>query len=72
MTLRRPKFEVAARNQFFPDLISLKRVTRSISRNSPFERLKNMYYWPPVISNLDLLYTFYHTLANNLLLTLMK
>ena len=42
MTFKRPKLEVAARNQFLPDLINLKRVTRSVSRNSPFERLKNM------------------------------
>ena len=32
-----------ARTQFFPDLINLKRVIRSVSRNSPFERLKNMF-----------------------------
>ena len=42
MTFKRPKLEVAARNQFLPDLINLKRVTRSVSRNSPFERLKNI------------------------------
>ena len=42
MTFKRPKLEVAARNQFLPDLINLKRVTRSVSRNSPLERLKNI------------------------------
>ena len=42
ITFRSPKFEVDARNQFLPDLINLNRVTRSVSRNSPFERLKNM------------------------------
>ena len=44
ITFRSPKFEVDARNQFFPDLINLKRVTRSVSRNSPFERLKNIFF----------------------------
>ena len=41
-TLNRPRLEVAARSQFLPDLINLKRVTRSVSRNDPFERLKNI------------------------------
>ena len=41
-TLKRPRLEVAARSQFLPDLINLKRVTRSVSRNDPFERLKNI------------------------------
>ena len=41
-TLKRPKLEVAARSQFFPDLINLNRVTRSVSRNDPLERLKNI------------------------------
>ena len=44
ITLSKPKFEVAARNQFLPDLINLKRVTRSVSRNSPFERLKIIWF----------------------------
>ena len=37
-----PSCETDARTQVFPDLINLKRVIRSVSRNSPFERLKNM------------------------------
>ena len=41
-TRNRPKRETEARTQFFPDLINLKRVIRSVSRKSPFERLKNM------------------------------
>ena len=42
MTRNRPNREIDARTQFFPDLINLKRVIRSVSRKSPFERLKNM------------------------------
>ena len=42
MTRNRPNRETDARTQFFPDLINLKRVIRSVSRKSPFERLKNM------------------------------
>ena len=42
MTRNKPNRETDARTQFFPDLINLKRVIRSVSRNSPFERLKNM------------------------------
>ena len=42
MTRNRPNRETDARTQVFPDLINLKRVIRSVSRNSPFERLKNM------------------------------
>ena len=42
MTRNRPNRETDARTQFFPDLINLNRVIRSVSRNSPFERLKNM------------------------------
>ena len=41
-TRNRPNRETDARTQFFPDLINLKRVIRSVSRKSPFERLKNM------------------------------
>ena len=44
ITLSKPKLEVDARNQFLPDLINLNRVTRSVSRNSPFERLKNILF----------------------------
>ena len=43
-TLNKPKREVEARNQCFPDLINLYRVTRSVSLYSPFWRLKNMFY----------------------------
>ena len=43
-TLNKPKREVEARNQCFPDLINLYRVTRSVSLYSPFWRLKNMIY----------------------------
>ena len=43
---KKPKLEVAARNQCFPDLTSLKRVTRSVSRNFPVFFLKNMPYRP--------------------------
>ena len=43
MTRNKPNRETDARTQFFPDLINLKRVIRSVSRNSPFERLKNMF-----------------------------
>ncbi len=43
MTRNRPNRETDARTQFFPDLINLKRVIRSVSRKSPFERLKNMF-----------------------------
>ena len=42
MTRNRPNRETDARTQFFPDLINLNRVIRSVSRKSPFERLKNM------------------------------
>ena len=42
MTRNKPNRETDARTQFFPDLINLKRVIRSVSRKSPFERLKNM------------------------------
>ena len=42
ITRNRPNRETDARIQFFPDLINLKRVIRSVSRKSPFERLKNM------------------------------
>ena len=42
MTRNRPNRETDARTQFFPDLINLKRVIRSVSWKSPFERLKNM------------------------------
>ena len=41
-TLKRPKFEVAARSQCFPDFTSLKRVTRSVSRYWPSFLLKNI------------------------------
>ena len=41
-TRKSPSCEMDARTQVFPDLINLKRVIRSVSRNSPFERLKNM------------------------------
>ena len=43
MTRNRPNRETDARTQVFPDLINLKRVIRSVSRKSPFERLKNMF-----------------------------
>ena len=43
-TLNKPKREVEARNQCFPDLINLYRVTRSVSLYSPFWRLKNMFH----------------------------
>ena len=42
-TLKRPKFDVAARSQCFPDLTNLKRVTRSVSRYWPSFLLKNIY-----------------------------
>ena len=42
-TRKSPSCEIDARTQFFPDLINLKRVIRSVSRKSPFERLKNMF-----------------------------
>ena len=42
MTRNRPNREIDARTQVFPDLINLNRVIRSVSRKSPFERLKNM------------------------------
>ena len=42
MTRNRPNRETDARTQVFPDLINLNRVIRSVSRKSPFERLKNM------------------------------
>ena len=42
MTRNKPNREIDARTQVFPDLINLNRVIRSVSRNSPFERLKNM------------------------------
>ena len=41
-TLKRPKFDVAARSQCFPDLTNLKRVTRSVSRYWPSFLLKNI------------------------------
>ena len=41
-TLKRPKFEVAARSQCLPDFTSLKRVTRSVSRYWPSFLLKNI------------------------------
>ena len=41
-TWKSPNCEMDARTQVFPDLINLKRVIRSVSRNSPFKRLKNM------------------------------
>ena len=39
---KNPRCEIDARIQVFPDLINLNRVIRSVSRNSPFERLKNI------------------------------
>ena len=42
MTRNRPNRDTDARTQVFPDLINLNRVIRSVSRKSPFERLKNM------------------------------
>jgi len=41
-TLKRPKFDVAARSQCFPDLTNLKRVTRLVSRYWPSFLLKNI------------------------------
>ena len=41
-TRKSPSCEIDARTQVFPDLINLNRVIRSVSRNSPFERLKNI------------------------------
>ena len=41
-TLKSPKFDVAARSHCLPDLINLKRVTRSVSRYSPSFLLKNI------------------------------
>ena len=43
-TRKNPRAAVDARSQFFPDLINLKRTTRSVSRKFPFERLNCMIY----------------------------
>ena len=43
-TRKRPRAAVEARSQFFPDLINLKRTTRSVSRKFPFERLNCMIF----------------------------
>ena len=43
-TRKRPRAAVDARSQFFPDLINLKRTTRSVSRKFPFERLNCMIF----------------------------
>ena len=43
-TRKSPRAAVDARSQFFPDLINLKRTTRSVSRKFPFERLNCMIF----------------------------
>ena len=43
-TRKSPRAAVDARSQFLPDLINLKRTTRSVSRKFPFARLNCMVY----------------------------
>ena len=63
-TLKRPKFDVAARSQCFPDLTNLKRVTRSVSRYWPSFLLKNIY--TPFIFWLKHSFQFYHKIKQKI------
>ena len=63
-TLKRPKFDVAARSQCFPDLTNLKRVTRSVSRYWPSFLLKNIY--TPFTFWLKHSFQFYHKIKQKI------
>ena len=63
-TLKRPKFDVAARSQCFPDLTNLNRVTRSVSRYWPSFLLKNIY--TPFIFWLKHSFQFYHKIKQKI------
>ena len=63
-TLKRPKFDIAERSQYFPDLTSLKRVTRSVSRYWPSFLLKNIS--SPLILWIKHSIKFYHKIKQKI------